>query len=54
MFYAGLIVTAMGLFAATAAMAFAWAASHGQFARLNEGASSIFWDDEDVNGGSDD
>lgn len=46
MVYASLIVTAMALFAAVAASAFAWAVAAGQFRRLDEAAASVFWDEE--------
>lgn len=47
MFYAYLIVTAMAVFAAVAAGAFAWSVVAGQFRGLDEAAMSIFWDEED-------
>ncbi len=46
MFYAWLIVTAMAIFLAAAASAFAWSAFTGQFRNLDEAAESIFWDEE--------
>ena len=48
--YAYLIVTAMAVFAATAAAAFAWAGATGQFRDLARGAQSIFWDDDPPRG----
>jgi cbb3-type cytochrome oxidase maturation protein len=43
--FAFLVVTAIAVFATTAAVAFAWAVVHGQFRDLSEAAASIFWDE---------
>ena len=48
MLYAALIVSAMALFAATAATAFAWAVASGQFGSPEQAAESIFWDEGGV------
>jgi cbb3-type cytochrome oxidase maturation protein len=51
--FAYLIVSAMAVLAATAAVAFAWAAADGQFRHLSRAASSIFWDDAPEGPGDD-
>lgn len=45
MIYAILIVSAMAVFASTAAAAFAWAVADGQFRDGARAARSIFWDE---------
>lgn len=50
MVFAYLIVSAMALFAATAAAAFGWAVAHGQFRDTARAAESIFWDEGGVPG----
>lgn len=50
MLYAYLIVTAMALFAATAAGAFAWAVASRQFQDSERAARSIFWDEDPQEG----
>jgi cbb3-type cytochrome oxidase maturation protein len=43
--FAILVVFAMAVFATSAAVAFAWAVSAGQFRDLSDAAASIFWDE---------